>query len=197
MLQSPGLSGRELIVNTPFASAMLDSALLSSDSTGETATVAGTVARLLRSGLEVLESDRETAAAIITNACALLENAANSRSALPPAIPGGLTSRQIRRIKSYVEDNLDGNISIARLSGVVQLGPSHFRRAFKKSLGISPHTFVVECRIRRAKQLMLETDQPLSEIALQAGFADQAHLTTRFHRVVGQTPAAWRRGRHC
>jgi len=186
-------------VNAPVASAILRSTSFPFKTSSGTAAMAGEVARLLRSGLKALETDLDSGVEIIAKACAVLEVAAASDGAcdstLPPAVNGGLTSWQIRRIKAHVEDNLGGNVSVTELADTVHLGPSHFRRAFKKSLGVSPHAFVVERRVRRAQQLMLGTDQPLSEIALQVGFADQAHLTTRFHRLVGKTPGVWRRER--
>ena len=159
----------------------------------------GTVAALLRTGLKALETDREAAAEIIASACAVLETAAATGVALDqyPAIaaPGGLVDGQIQRIKAHIEENLNAELTVAELADLVRLGPSHFRRAFKRSLGISPHAFIIQRRIRRAQELMLGTDQSLSEIALAAGFADQAHFTTRFRSNLGQTPNAWRRQR--
>lgn len=186
-------------MNVSVASAILHATTMPFETTQQTAALAALVARLLRAGLQALETDRKSGVAIITEACAVLEGAAASDgapdTASPPTVIGGLTSWQIRRIRAHVEDHLGGTVSVADLADIVHLGPSHFRRAFKKSLGVSPHAFVVERRVRRAQQLMLATGQPLSEIALQVGFADQAHLTTRFHRIVGETPAVWRRER--
>lgn len=186
-------------MNAPVTSAILQSISLPLEASTDITAMAGAVARLLRAGLKALETDREAGIEIIAKACAVLEVAAASDgmpgSVSPPTVGGGLTSWQIRRIKAHVEDNLGSALSVTDLADIVHLGPSHFRRAFKKSLSVSPHAFVVERRVRRAQQLMLGTDQPLSEIALQVGFADQAHLTTRFHRIVGKTPGVWRRER--
>jgi len=187
-------------VNAPVAAELLQSTSLPlAERPGNAAAMAAAVAKLLRAGLKTLETDREAAAEIFAKACTVLEVAAAtdglSDKASRATVPGGLTPWQVQRIKAYVDDNLNGSASVAELADVANLGPSHFRRAFKKSFGVSPHGFVVERRIRRAQELMLETNQPLSEIALQVGFADQAHLTTRFHRVVGATPGAWRRER--
>jgi AraC family transcriptional regulator len=189
-------------VNAPVASDLLQSATLPlGGQDRDAAAMADVVARLLRAGLKALITDREAGAEIIAKACAVLEASAVADGAIdraaPATVSGGLTPWQIQRIKGHVEDNLGGSVTVTELASVAHLGPSHFRRAFKKSLGVSPHAFIVERRVRRAQQLMLGTDQPLSEIALQVGFADQAHLTTRFHRVVGKTPGAWRRERGC
>ncbi|MCC8935666.1 helix-turn-helix transcriptional regulator [Bradyrhizobium sp. Arg68] len=186
-------------MNAPIAAMLRSAPLPADDASRDAVAMAGAVAKLLRSGLKVLETDRKSAVEIFARACAILEVAAAAEEACDstslPTVAGGLTARQIHRVKTYVDDNLGGNVSVTELADIVDLGPSHFRRAFKKSLGVSPHAFVVEHRVRRAQQLMLGTDHPLSEIALQVGFADQAHLTTRFHRVVGKTPGAWRRER--
>ena len=165
----------------------------------DAAVMAGMVAGLLRTGLKTLETDREAAAEIIATACTVLETAAATDAWIDRgpavAVPGGLMPGQIQRVRVHVEENLNGQLAVAELAELVGLGPSHFRRAFKRSLGISPHAFVVERRIKRAQELMLRTNQPLSEISLAVGFADQAHLTTRFHRIVGKTPGVWRRER--
>jgi AraC family transcriptional regulator len=68
----------------------------------------------------------------------------------------------------------------------------HFSRAFKQSMGMSPTNFIAERRIERAKRLLQETELPISEIALRAGFSSQSHFTTSFHRVAGATPKAFR-----
>jgi len=82
---------------------------------------------------------------------------------------------------------------IEDLARCVGLSSSHFSRAFKKSLGISPHAFIMQQRLERARALMLGTDMPLCEVALACGFADQAHLSRLFRRIVGNSPSAWRR----
>src|SRR5260370_28017984 len=90
--------------------------------------------------------------------------------------------------KAFFEATLDKPVPVTELSAVVRLGPSHFQRAFKKCFGVGPHTFVIERRLKRAQELMLATDDPLCEIALAAGFADQSHLTKTFHNTVALTP---------
>ncbi len=70
---------------------------------------------------------------------------------------------------------------------------SHFARSFKASLGVSAHRWLVLRRIERAKELMLATQSPLSDIALEAGFSDQASLNRTFRQFVGISPGRWRR----
>jgi AraC family transcriptional regulator len=107
----------------------------------------------------------------------------------------GLAPWQRARITSYVDSNLAKRLSTAELAALVRLSASHLRRAFKASLGCSPHEYVIQCRIVRAKMLMLETGISLAQIAFECGLADQAHLCRLFRRRVGISPSAWRRGR--
>ena len=70
---------------------------------------------------------------------------------------------------------------------------AHFSRAFRCTFGRSPHAFLIRWRIELAAQYMLQTEAPLSEIAIRCGFLDQAHLCHQFRRIAGHSPAAWRR----
>jgi AraC-like DNA-binding protein len=84
---------------------------------------------------------------------------------------------------------------VCDLSAVVQRSEAHFARAFKKTLGLSPHAYVLQRRLEKASYLMLASDDSLSDIALACGMTDQAHLCKVFRQLTGQTPAAWRRER--
>ena len=155
------------------------------------------VVELLRAGLEALDTNREAATRHLSKARLILETAGPSifDGASVGLVPGGLAPWQVRRVKTYIEMNIDKPVTAKQLSAVVRLGPRHFQRAFKKCFGVGPHTFVLERRVQRAQELMLATDEPLCQIALAAGFADQSHLTKRFQYAVGITPSVWRRHR--
>ena len=81
------------------------------------------------------------------------------------------------------------------LAALVRLSRFHFSRAFKDTFGDTPHRYVLRRRIEHAQGLMLTTKTTLAEIALECGLVDQAHLGRSFRRIVGETPAAWRRAR--
>ena len=105
---------------------------------------------------------------------------------------GGLRPRVVRRIHEYIDDNIDQRISVELLAGLANLSVCYFVRAFKQSMGITPHDYLIRQRVERTKQLLSGTDMPLSEIALAAGFADQSHFSRRFRQHVGISPRDYR-----
>jgi AraC family transcriptional regulator len=106
---------------------------------------------------------------------------------------GALAPWQERRAKALIAADLRGDLSLADVAAECRLSLAHFSRAFKVSTGETPHGFLQARRIDRAKQL-LRGAQPLAEIAVEAGFADQSHFTRTFRRLTGAPPGAWRRG---
>jgi AraC-like DNA-binding protein len=106
---------------------------------------------------------------------------------------GGLPPGVLKRVQQYVEDHLAERVGIERLAAIAGLSAFHFARAFKQSQGVTPHSYLLHRRILRAKELLGETESPLSEIALVSGFADQSHLARHFRERVGVSPAIFRR----
>jgi AraC-like DNA-binding protein len=105
----------------------------------------------------------------------------------------GLAPWQERRAKEMLTADLSGDISLAELASACRLSPGHFSQSFKRSVGCPPHRWLLKQRIERAKHLMLTSRQPLCEIAIDTGFADQSHLTRVFTQQLGTSPGAWRR----
>jgi AraC family transcriptional regulator len=110
-------------------------------------------------------------------------------------IRGGLAPWQLRKIDRYLKEHLAHPLRLSALAEQINLSVSHFTRSFKASRGLTPHLYIVKLRLDLAQSLMLTTDNPLCNIALACGLADQAHLTKLFRRHFGETPAAWRRRR--
>jgi AraC family transcriptional regulator len=123
----------------------------------------------------------------------LLRNYSDGRLTLRAV--GGLTERARRIACERIEDSLESGVSLDDLSSEVGLSRSHFARAFRRSTGRSPHQFLTERRVARAREMLYATDEPLVSIAIRCGFSSQAHFTHYFRRAVGLTPLAFRRSR--
>ncbi|MEL6064935.1 MULTISPECIES: AraC family transcriptional regulator [unclassified Methylobacterium] len=106
--------------------------------------------------------------------------------------PGGLSLSQRRLVVRYVEDNLDKAITLADLAGVIRLSVFHFTRKFRSEFGCSPHAYVMQRRILRAKHQLARTNLPIKVIAANCGFSDQSHMTHVFRTRLQITPASYR-----
>jgi len=100
-----------------------------------------------------------------------------------------------KKVIDYIDGCINSRILVSDLCALVQRSEAHFSRCFRHTFGDTPHAFVIRRRVALAARYMLRTDAALSEIALQCGFVDQAHLCKHFRGVTGETPAAWRRAR--
>ena len=154
------------------------------------------VAELFRALSESLHDEPSNAAECLQRAEAMLDGRHEQAVRTPAtAARQGLAPWQVRRVLTYIDANLDMSIKNKDLAAVARLSVFHFNVAFRNSVGDSPHEYIIRRRMDRAQGLMLSTEMSLSEIAGECGLADQAHLTRLFHRVVGESPAAWRRAR--
>jgi AraC family transcriptional regulator len=141
---------------------------------------------------ETLRDERSNAAASLQRVKAMLQGAEEA-----PAAPTrqGLAPWQVRRVLAHIEANLGTPLRNKDLAAVARLSVFHFNVAFRNSVGDSPHEYLIRRRVERAQGLMLSTNRSLSDIAIECGLADQSHLTRLFRRIVGESPAAWRRAR--
>ncbi len=99
----------------------------------------------------------------------------------------------LKKIFTYVEDNLHRRIATNSLCELVGVGPAHFSRLFKKATGLTVHQYVIGKRIDRARTLLEKTNTPIAEVAHDCGFSDQMHLTRVFSASTGISPASFRR----
>lgn len=112
---------------------------------------------------------------------------------MPSRVRGGLAPATLRRIREYVDSHLDQHIDLESLAATAELSLYHFARTFKQSEGTTPHNFVLERRLARARELLTDSNLSLPEVAIAVGFADQSHLTRRFRQNVGVSPGQFRR----
>jgi AraC family transcriptional regulator len=143
-----------------------------------------------------LQPSEADAHGTILEATSLLRKQIDPESAQQiPEQGGRLLAWQARKVRDYIDSHITEPVRVADLCALIQRSEAHFSRSFKCTFGVSPHAFVIRCRLELAARYMLETDASLSDVAVQCGFTDQSHLCKHFHQVVGQTPAAWRRVR--
>jgi AraC family transcriptional regulator len=104
----------------------------------------------------------------------------------------GLSKWRLKRATEYMAANLEEPISLADIAAAAGLSRMHFAAQFRAATGMRPHEYLIQRRIERAQELLLASRKPLVEIALDVGFKTQAHFTTVFARLVGETPNVWR-----
>jgi AraC family transcriptional regulator len=119
--------------------------------------------------------------------------ASHTNITVPAAyLRGGLAPRVVRRIREHIDSNIERRIGVEALAKLANLSVCYFVRAFKQSVGVTPHDYLIRRRVERTMELLAATDMSLSEIALAAGFADQSHCARRFRRHVGMSPRDYR-----
>ncbi|WP_454625064.1 helix-turn-helix domain-containing protein [Bradyrhizobium cenepequi] len=105
---------------------------------------------------------------------------------------GGLQKWRLKRVAEYVDSHLSKKITLSDLAAVAGLSRMHFASQFRMATGLRPHEYLLRQRIRRADELLRHTTMTIVEVALSVGFQTQAHFTTVFKRIAGNTPAQWR-----
>jgi AraC family transcriptional regulator len=103
-------------------------------------------------------------------------------------VRGALGKDVLQRLKDYIIAHLDEPIEVAALAEIAGRSEFHFTRVFARSVGVTPHRYVVHQRLRRAAELLRDGRSGLAEIAASTGFADQSHLSRWVRRVHGVSP---------
>jgi AraC-like DNA-binding protein len=155
------------------------------------------LSRALRTvGIDIgrLESSAENARRL-----ALVASLVETLVPIPPAntcncTRAGLSNRRLARVLAYIDANIAEPITLSNLAAAAGLSRMYFARQFRVATGIRPHEYVLRRRIERSQQLLTATSDALVDVALSVGFQTQAHFTTVFRKIVGNTPRQWRRG---
>jgi AraC family transcriptional regulator len=100
---------------------------------------------------------------------------------------------RLKRVREHIDAHLDEGLSLADLAAVAGLSRMHFAAQFRAATGYRPHDYLLYRRIESSKVILSGSDMPLAEVALAVGFHAQAHFSTVFKRMTGETPARWRR----
>jgi AraC-like DNA-binding protein len=106
---------------------------------------------------------------------------------------GGLAPWQERRATEFLRANIKRGVAIKEVARECDLSVSHFSHAFRRTLGVAPHNWLIEQRIALSKEKLRDGRLSLTDVAAECGFSDQSHLTRIFRRMFGVTPGAWRR----
>lgn len=101
---------------------------------------------------------------------------------------GGLPQQKLKQAIDYIQDHLAQEISLNELADYLGMSRYYFCRLFKQSIGLSPYQYVIQQRVERAKQLLIQGHMSISDIAIACGFAHQSHLNRHFKRLIGVTP---------
>jgi AraC-like DNA-binding protein len=110
----------------------------------------------------------------------------------PTAQTVGQEHQSVRRAREYIEAHYDRDTSLEQLASVANLSPFHLVRVFRDQVGLPPHAYLTQVRVKRAKALLAQ-GWPIAQVAFEVGFADQSHLTRRFKGIVGMPPGQYRK----
>jgi AraC family transcriptional regulator len=147
------------------------------------------IAMALRAGVQSGDAlDRMYGEALSTALAVHLLREYGAAVLAPKRQYGGLPREKLVRAVEYIQDQLNADLTVPGIAQAVGMGPYYFTRLFKESTGQSPHQYVVEARVRKAKELLTTGKFTISEAAHHVGFVDQSHLTRHFKRLFGLPP---------
>lgn len=118
----------------------------------------------------------------------LLRHYASLRCSPSTLVGRRLSQRQIAQVRDYIYDHLGDGVSLAGMASTLGFSISYFTRLFRQATGVSPHQYVIRCRVERARELLLDSSLSLAEIAQHVGFSDQSHMHRHLKRSLGLTP---------
>jgi AraC family transcriptional regulator len=102
---------------------------------------------------------------------------------------------QVLQALAFIDQNLSDRLTLSDIAASLSLSPCHFAHLFRRMTGLTPHQYVMQRRMGRARGLLAGTDLPIAHVALVVGCANQSHFSAMFRRVTGTTPLNYRRCR--
>lgn len=106
------------------------------------------------------------------------------------ARPVGREKQEIKRIRAYIEEHYAEEIKLADLADLVHWSPFYLLRAFRAGVGLPPHAYLENVRVREAQKL-LATGRSIAQVSYETGFSSQSHFTTTFKNLIGVTPGQY------
>ena len=119
----------------------------------------------------------------------------SNRAAMMPAPPRKASSRRMKELIDFMRMHFDEPVSLPQLASLCGLSTPHFTRAFREAVGQPPHTFLINLRLEKARELLEHTPRSITDIAFTCGFEQSQYFATLFRRKLGCTPSEWRRRR--
>jgi AraC family transcriptional regulator len=110
-----------------------------------------------------------------------------------PLYRGGLGPVREKRIRSYIAEHLNEELSLEQLARIADISPNYLISLFRQSTGMTPHKYIIQQRLEAARELLAQSGLSLLEVAQQCGFQDQSQFTTTFRRQFGVTPGQYKR----
>ena len=155
------------------------------------------LAGLVNAALRAWDEDRSGARSAVEIAAAMLrhyttDTPAEPLATEPPLAPGCLAPWQARKVSAFIDASLGSKIRLQDCARNVQLGINRFSQLFKATYGITACHYIRRRRVEHSQQIMLASNQPLSQVALACGFSDQGHFCRVFRAEVGLNPRRWR-----
>jgi AraC family transcriptional regulator len=104
---------------------------------------------------------------------------------------GGLTNYQLKIVIEYIQEHLDFNLNLDLLASLINISPHYFACLFKQSTGTSPHKYITNCRLTKAKILLRQNNLAIAFICQEVGFKNQSHFSRVFRQHYQITPKAY------
>lgn len=151
------------------------------------------MALTLKTELEIAQEDSKLYADSIATALGThLLRRYGVKKSVAKEYKGGLTPSQLRTVVEYIQTHLDSDLNLSNLANLIHISPHYFASLFKQSTNLSPHKYITQCRLEKAKILLHQSDLPIAFICQQVGFKNQSHFTRLFRQRFQITPKAYR-----